>query len=36
MIAYLDSSVLLRLVLGQQDALAEWSKLEEDPLPLHG
>jgi predicted nucleic acid-binding protein len=28
-IAYVDSSVLLRLVLGQQGALAEWSTVEE-------
>lgn len=29
MIAYLDSSVLLRLVLGQPGALKEWSSVEE-------
>lgn len=29
MIAYLDSSVLLRVVLGQPDALAAWSEIEE-------
>ena len=29
MIAYLDSSVLLRLVLGQSDALAQWAEIEE-------
>ncbi len=29
MIAYLDSSVLLRLVLGQSDALAQWADIEE-------
>jgi predicted nucleic acid-binding protein len=28
-IAYVDSSVLLRLVLGQRGALAEWSAVEE-------
>jgi predicted nucleic acid-binding protein len=28
-IAYLDSSVLLRIVLGQQDALAQWTEIEE-------
>lgn len=28
MIAYVDSSVLLRLVLGQQGALAEWTRLD--------
>ena len=28
MIAYLDSSVLLRVVLRQQDALAEWRRIE--------
>jgi len=28
-IAYLDSSVLLRVVLGQPDALAAWSEIEE-------
>ena len=28
MIAYLDSSVLLRLVLGQSDALAQWADVE--------
>lgn len=28
MIAYLDASVLLRLVLGQRDALAEWRRIE--------
>ena len=27
MIAYLDSSVILRLVLGQRDALREWKKV---------
>jgi len=27
-IAYLDSSVLLRLVLGQSDALAQWADVE--------
>ena len=27
MIAYLDSSVLLRIVLGQRDALAEWKAI---------
>lgn len=27
MIVYLDSSVLLRLVLGQRDALKEWSRV---------
>ena len=27
MIAYLDSSVLLRLVLGQRDALKEWKEV---------
>jgi predicted nucleic acid-binding protein len=26
--AYLDSSVLLRLLLGQADALAEWQEVE--------
>ncbi|MGH9365440.1 MAG: PIN domain-containing protein [Thermoanaerobaculia bacterium] len=29
MIAYLDSSVLLRVVLGQKDALAEWRSVEQ-------
>lgn len=29
MIAYLDSSVLLRLVLGQPGALREWSSIEQ-------
>ncbi len=29
MIAYLDSSVLLRVVLGQSDALAQWADIEE-------
>lgn len=29
MIAYLDSSVLLRLVLGQSDALAQWADIDE-------
>ena len=29
MIAYLDSSVLLRVVLGQKDALAEWRTVEQ-------
>jgi predicted nucleic acid-binding protein len=28
-IAYLDSSVLLRLVLGQGDALAQWAEVDE-------
>ncbi len=28
MIAYLDASVVLRLVLGEPDALAEWSSVE--------
>lgn len=28
MIAYLDSSVLLRILLGQPDALAEWPEIE--------
>ena len=28
MIAYIDSSVLLRIVLGQRDRLREWSELE--------
>jgi predicted nucleic acid-binding protein len=28
-IAYVDSSVLLRLVLGQRGVLAEWSSIEE-------
>lgn len=28
MIAYLDSSVLLRIVLGQRDALKEWRQIE--------
>ncbi|MGH9368403.1 MAG: type II toxin-antitoxin system VapC family toxin [Thermoanaerobaculia bacterium] len=28
MIAYLDSSVLLRRVLGQRDSLAQWKKIE--------
>lgn len=29
MIAYLDSSVLLRIVLGQRDALKEWRQISE-------
>lgn len=29
MIAYVDSSVLLRIVLGQPDALAEWSTIRQ-------
>lgn len=29
MIAYLDSSVLLRVVLGQSDALAQWAEIED-------
>ena len=29
MIAYLDSSVLLRIVLRQKDALREWPRIEE-------
>ncbi len=29
MIAYLDSSVLLRLVLGQRNALKEWQMIEQ-------
>jgi predicted nucleic acid-binding protein len=29
MIAYLDSSVLLRLVLGQRDRLKEWKQIRE-------
>jgi len=29
MIAYLDSSVLLRLVLGQRNALKEWRTIEQ-------
>lgn len=29
MIAYLDSSVLLRLVLGEPDLLPEWKQIEE-------
>ena len=29
MIAYVDASVLLRLVLGQPDALEEWSRVEQ-------
>jgi predicted nucleic acid-binding protein len=28
MIAYVDSSVVLRLILGQRDALAEWPQVE--------
>ena len=28
MIAYVDASVLLRLVLGQPDALSDWSRIE--------
>jgi predicted nucleic acid-binding protein len=28
-IAYLDSSVLLRVVLGQSDALAQWAEIED-------
>lgn len=28
MIAYVDSSVLLRVVLGQEDRLAEWTSIE--------
>lgn len=28
MIAYVDASVLLRIVLGQPDALPEWSRIE--------
>lgn len=28
MIAYLDASVVLRLVLGERDALIEWSLVE--------
>ncbi|MEO5699877.1 MAG: PIN domain-containing protein [Casimicrobiaceae bacterium] len=28
MIAYVDSSVLLRRILGQRDALSEWKKIE--------
>src|SRR5688572_32535081 len=28
MIAYLDSSVLLRILLGQKDALAEWREID--------
>lgn len=28
MIAYLDSSVLLRVILGQANALREWSAIE--------
>ncbi len=28
MIAYVDSSVLLRLILGQPNALAEWSRID--------
>lgn len=28
MIAYVDSSVLLRIVLGQRDGLAEWTAIE--------
>ncbi len=29
MIAYLDSSVLLRVILGQHDALKEWGRVSE-------
>ena len=29
MIAYLDSSVLLRVILGQRDALKEWSRVSQ-------
>lgn len=29
MIAYVDSSVLLRIVLGQNDALREWPRIDE-------
>lgn len=29
MIAYLDSSVLLRVILGQPDALAEWKQVRD-------
>lgn len=29
MIAYLDSSVLLRLILGQDDRLSEWASVEK-------
>ncbi len=29
MIAYVDTSVLLRLALGQSDALAEWHEIEQ-------
>lgn len=29
MIAYLDSSVLLRLVLGQSDAVEQWAEIDE-------
>ena len=29
MIAYVDASVLLRVALGQADALAEWRKIEQ-------
>ena len=29
MIAYVDSSVLLRVALGQRDALPEWSKIRQ-------
>lgn len=28
MIAYLDSSVLLRVILGQRNALKEWPSIE--------
>ena len=28
MIAYADSSVILRLILGQPDALSEWPSVE--------
>jgi hypothetical protein len=28
-IAYLDSSVLLRVILGQKNRLAEWSAIRE-------
>ena len=29
MIAYIDSSVLLRVILGQRDALKEWSRVSQ-------
>ena len=29
MIAYLDSSVLLRVILGQRDALTEWNRVSQ-------